>query len=302
MTNDNNEEDVLKAYITSVSNHARGHYNHRQIDEIQQNIIPELDSNDIGIISPYKAQTSELIKRLKSNIDISHVHKFQGREKDDIIISTVDNEITDFTDNPNMLNVVVSRAKNRLRIVISDNEKNEKTNIGDLIKYIEYNNLEIKKSDIFSVFDMLYKDLENVRKSYLSKHKKISAYDSENLMYSVIEDVLMADEFSKLNVVVHQPLNSIIHDPHKLTDEETAYAMNSWTHVDFLIYNYIDKSPVLAIEVDGYKYHKSDTAQHDRDELKNVILEKYEIPFIRFSTNGSMEKQKLQDKLNELIL
>jgi len=68
-------------------------------------------------------------------------------------------------------------------------------------------------------------------------------------MYSVIEDVLMADEFSKLNVVVHQPLNSIIRDPHKLTDEETAYAMNSWTHVDFLIYNYIDKSPVLAIEV-----------------------------------------------------
>ena len=66
-------------------------------------------------------------------MDISTVHKFQGREKNDIIISTVDNEITAFTDDPNMLNVAVSRAKNRLRLVVSENESNEKTNIGDLL-------------------------------------------------------------------------------------------------------------------------------------------------------------------------
>ena len=74
-------------------------------------------------------------REITGQIDISTVHKFQGREKDDIIISTVDNEITEFTDNPNMLNVAVSRAKKRLRIVVSDSEKNGRTNIGDLIKY-----------------------------------------------------------------------------------------------------------------------------------------------------------------------
>ena len=54
MTNDNNEEDVLKAYITSKGNHARGHYNQRQIDVIRLNIIPELNSNDLGIITPFE--------------------------------------------------------------------------------------------------------------------------------------------------------------------------------------------------------------------------------------------------------
>jgi len=302
MTNDNNEEDVLKAYITSKGNHARGHYNQRQIDVIRLNIIPELNSNDLGIITPYKDQTSALVQQIQEELPISTVHKFQGRENDDIIISTVDNEISDFTDSPNMLNVAVSRAKNRLRIVVSDNEKNENTNIGDLVKYIEYNNFEIKKSDIFSVFDMLYKSFEENRKVYLSQHKKISEYDSENLMHSLIEDVLMADEFSKLSFVSHQPLNSIIRNPHKLNDEEVNYAMNSWTHVDFLIYNCIDKSPFLAVEVDGYKFHKTDTVQHNRDKLKDQILQKYQIPIIRFKTNESMEKQKLQDKLKELIL
>ena len=136
MTNDNNEEDVLKAYITSKGNHARGHYNQRQIDVIRLNIIPELNSNDLGIITPYKDQTSALVQQIQEELPISTVHKFQGRENDDIIISTVDNEISDFTDNPNMLNVAVSRAKNRLRIVVSDNEKNENTNISDLVKYM----------------------------------------------------------------------------------------------------------------------------------------------------------------------
>jgi very-short-patch-repair endonuclease len=148
---------------------------------------------------------------------------------------------------------------------------------------------------------MLYKNFETTRKAYLFKHKKISEYDSENLMYTVIEDVLMADEFSKLSVVAHQPLNSIIRNPHKLNDEEVNYAMNSWTHIDFLIYNFIDKSPVLAVEVDGYEFHKTDTVQHNRDKLKDQILQKYQIPIIRFKTNESMEKQKLQDKLKELL-
>ncbi|MEG2529957.1 MAG: AAA domain-containing protein [Anaerovoracaceae bacterium] len=301
MTEDKNENDVLKVYITSKGGHARGHFNQRQIDEIERNIIPELNSSDFGIITPYRAQTNAMMEQLDNTIPISTVHKFQGRENNDIIISTVDNEITEFTDNPNMLNVAVSRAKNRLRLVISDNEKNEKTNIGDLVKYIEYNNFEIKRSDIFSVFDMLYKSFEVTRREYLAKHKKVSEYDSENLMYSIIEEVLAKDKFSKLSVIVHQPLNSIIRDLHKLNDDEARFTMNSWTHVDFLIYNQIDKSPVLIIEVDGYEFHKTGTKQHERDILKDGILMKYDIPIMRLNTIGSSEKEKLEDMLSSLL-
>jgi very-short-patch-repair endonuclease len=56
----------------------------------------------------------------------------------------------------------------------------------------------------------------------------------------------------------------------------------------------------LAIEVDGHEYHKEGTKQLERDKRKNKILEKYDLPFLRFSTTGSDEKQKLIDKLNEI--
>ena len=43
------------------------------------------------------------------------------------------------------------------------------------------------------------------------------------------------------------------------------------SHVDFLIYNKIDKSPVLAVEVDGYTYHDKNARQQERDEIKRCV-------------------------------
>lgn len=40
------------------------------------------------------------------------------------------------------------------------------------------------------------------------------------------------------------------------------------THIDFLIYNKISKIPLLAVEVDGYKYHQEGNKQKERDILK----------------------------------
>ena len=301
MTADNGENDVLKAHITAAGNHARGRYNQRQIDEIKQVILPELASNDVGIIAPYNAQTNALTNALSDQIPIYTVHKFQGRENDDIIISTVDNEISEFTDDPNMLNVAVSRAKKRLRIVVSDNENNKNTNIGELVRYIQYNNFEVHKSELYSVFDMLYKDYEEKRREYLKNHKRISEYESENLMYALIEDVLKDERFTKLDVISHLPLGNIIRDLHLLDDEEVKYVMNPMTHIDFVIYGKIDKTILIAIEVDGYSFHKEGTRQHERDEMKNKILEKYKIPFIRFSTTGSGEKERLEALLKQVL-
>lgn len=52
------------------------------------------------------------------------MHKFQGREKDAIVITTVDNEIGDFVDDPKMLNVAITRVKRYLRVVASGNKEN----------------------------------------------------------------------------------------------------------------------------------------------------------------------------------
>ena len=229
------------------------------------------------------------------------MHKFQGKEKENIIISTVDDEISDFADDPYLINVAVSRAKKKLMLVVTGNEQSKERNITDLIDYIQYNNFEVTESKIYSIFDYLYKQYTEERRVYLQKHKKVSEYDSENLMYSLIEDIISANKYSSLDVVCHFPLNMLIKNPELLNEQECQYAMNPATHLDFLIYNRIGKKPVLAIEVDGYEYHKEDTIQASRDLLKNHIMELYEIPLLRFMTNGSGEKEKIIEMLDKLV-
>lgn len=112
MTEDHGEEDVLSVVKTVVGNHARDHYSQRQIDVIKNEIIPQrnLDLQKTGIITPYRNQMEALCNEILDT-DIATVHKFQGFEKENIIISTVDDEISDFVDDPYLLNVAVSRAK-----------------------------------------------------------------------------------------------------------------------------------------------------------------------------------------------
>lgn len=304
MTPDNDEDDVISVIKTVVGDHERDRMNQRQIDSVVQEVLPQLryPQTEIGVIAPYNNQVDALKEALSgTEIDIATVHKFQGREKDAIILTTVDDEITDFTDNPYLLNVAVSRAKKQLYLVISGNKQPEDSNIFDLVSYIEYNNFSVTDSKLYSIFDYLYKQYTQSRMEFLKKHKRVSEYDSENLMYALIQNTLRECELSSLDVVCHMPLNMLIRDPKLLNDEECRYAMNNATHLDFLVYNRISKKPVLAVEVDGYHYHKFGTAQAARDMMKNHILDLYEIPYLRFATNGSGEKEKLVEKLTELL-
>ncbi|MDE5777626.1 MAG: DUF2726 domain-containing protein, partial [Lachnospiraceae bacterium] len=302
MTRDKGEDDVLSVVKTVAGNHERNHYSQRQIDVIKNEIIPKYVSNpqETGIIAPYKNQVEALSREI-TDIDAATVHKFQGKEKENIIISTVDDEISDFADDPYLINVAVSRAKKKLMLVVTGNEQAKERNITDLIDYIQYNNFEVVDSKIYSIFDYLYKQYTEERKAYLQKHKKVSEYDSENLMYSLIDEIIADNNYSSLDVVCHFPLNMLIKNPELLNEQECRYAMNPATHLDFLIYSRITKKPVLAIEVDGYEYHKGDTVQSSRDLLKNHILDLYEIPLLRFKTNGSGEKEKIVEMLKKLI-
>lgn len=170
-----------------------------------------------------------------------------------------------------------------------------------MVDYIQYNNFEVAESKIYSIFDYLYKQYTEERIAYLTKHKKISEYDSEKLMYSLIEEIIADNKYSSLEVVSHFPLNMLIKNPELLNEQECQYAMNPATHLDFLIYNRIGKKPVLAIEVDRYEYHKENTVQASRDFLKNHIMELYEIPLLRFKTNGSGEREKIVGMLDKLV-
>lgn len=147
------------------------------------------------------------------------------------------------------------------------------------------------------MFDMLYHGYAEQRRAYLQKHKRVSEYDSENLMYSVIQEVLSEEAFSSIGCAVHVSLATLVKDYAPLTEEERKYARNPLTHVDFLLFNQMDKQPVLAIEVDGTGFHEAGSKQAERDMKKNSILEKCGVPLLRLRTDGSGEKEKIKNAL-----
>lgn len=68
-----------------------------------------------------------------------------------------------------------------------------------------------------------------------------------------------------------------------------------------MIYNKINNSIVLAIEVDGYEYHENNPEQLGRDRVKDSILNKSEIAIMRFKTNDSEEEKRLKKYLINLL-
>jgi len=301
MTHDNEEEDVIKVFKTVKGSHSRGRYNQRQIDEMIENVLPDLmpfDKNELGIISPYRDQKSKLNELDEVNgIEIDTVHKYQGREKKDIVITTVDNTISSFVDNPNLLNVAISRARTRLRLIITCNEKNKKTNIGDFINYVDYNNFEIREGTVYSVFDKLYKEYEKQRKEYINKSKLISHFDSEKIIDVLLNEILNDNEFSKYDFRAHVSLKHLIKHKDGLSNRERKFVEHPNSHVDFIVFHRFDYHPILVVEVDGYKYHKKGTKQFRRDRLKDSILKKSDIYMLRLPTNGSGEEKKIRQML-----
>ena len=304
MTEDHEEPDVLTMYRTAPGNHARGHLNQRQIDVIRQEVLPSLEGQgygDIGIITPYRDQVAAIQTQLGKELEVATVHKFQGREKDAIILTSVDNVITDFVDDPRMLNVAVSRAVRSLTVVTSQDPQNDRTNYGDLARYIKYNNCAVIDSTVYSVFDLLYQGYAEQRQAFLKKHGRISEYDSENLAYAVIQNILQKAEFSFVDCAAHVSLATLLKDYSMLTEEEAVYARNPLTHVDFLLFRRMDKSPLLAVEVDGVAFHAAGSVQAGRDEKKNRIFEQYGIPLLRLRTDSTGEQARIEQALRAAV-
>ena len=295
MTEDNGEKDAMTFIRTPAVRFAHGHTNQRQADVIAAEVLPgigDIPPDDIGIITPYRDNAALIRKETEERIETSTVHSFQGREKDAIIFATSDDVVTSFSDDPNLINVAVSRAKKHFVLVASSFPQPRNSTIGDLEAYIAYNDFRVLDSRVASVFDILFSDATKERLS--GSGTRVSEYDSENLMYEAIIDVIGRHFSLNLRTVCHYPLRYLIRDFSILDEEEKAYAGHISAHVDFLIYRFIGKVPVLAIEVDGFSYHKPGSRQAVRDHMKDSILMKAGIPLMRFSTAGSGECARLE--------
>ena len=301
MTADHDEEKVLQVVRTVKGNHARGHFNQREIDVIAQEVMPQYAGDgSVGIITPYRTQAGEINKVLGRNI-ASTVHKYQGRECDTIILSTVDNSPTEFSDDPNLLNVAISRAKTHLCVVTSGNDMPQDSNLAQLIAYIRYNNFEVKDSKLHSVFDLLYKQYTEERLAYGKSRRSVSEYLSENIMYDTIMTAIAKLRKTNIGVLCHYPMVRLIADWSLLNEQEKTFASNPLTHVDFLIYNTLTKQPLRAIEVDGWHFHKDNEVQQSRDALKDMILAKFGLCPRRISTTDTVTVETMMNLIDKTV-
>ena len=84
-------------------------------------------------------------------------------------------------------------------------------------------------------------------------------------------------------------------------DRFSAIGVRRRSHLDFLLYNRMDNTPILGIEVDGVLHHRFDEVQVARDRRKNGILVKIGLPLLRLSTDGSSEKERIVGALEQAM-
>ena len=301
MTHGNNHP--FRIIETSISA-GRYHHNQRQIDETDSYIRKNYtaDYTKVGVIAPYSDHVDMLQKQLPDGVEANTIHKFQGREKDVIIFNTVRNKIVPFIDNPNLINVAVSRAMKEFVVVKpASMELPHGTNIGDMIRYICYTTdpkETIVKGSICSVFDLLYKEYNKVFVSFLSFNKHLNGSAAEIIIHKLLSEKILQNNFrfSSIDMVREYRLRDLIRNFQPFSVEEIQFIRNN-SRIDFLLYNKIDKTPVLAIEVDGVSFHDNEL-QRERDSKKNHILEIIGLPLLRLSTDGHNEEARIIESLN----
>jgi len=94
------------------------------LDFAKSNPGPDGKKWSVACLAFYDAQTEGIRERLRNlpekeyvNIKALNVDKFQGHESDIVFLSMVRNKKVGFMDNPNRLNVALTRAKFQLVII-----------------------------------------------------------------------------------------------------------------------------------------------------------------------------------------
>lgn len=286
-----------------------GRSNQREVDVIDREVIPEhcpgIAPEDIGVTTPYRRQAGK-IGDVLDQVDADTVHKFQGRQKKVVVLSTVLSENKagrgglKFVDDPQLINVAVSRAIDRFILVTNHDMMPASRHIRDLVGHIRYHDIDGQPVDstIVSIFDLLYRDYSQRLRSLAARLRQDSRYPSENIAWTVLDDILAEDPYAHLTVTNQVLLDQLLPPVRRLTAEQAAYVRHR-ASADFVVYNRVTNEPVLVIEVDGFTYHENNPEQLERDAKKNAILDAHRIPYLRLPTTGSGEEQRIRRALDD---
>lgn len=327
---------ALMVRKTAPGNHMRtlrraltkGTYSQREIDVVEELLGGVVDGVDfrsilgleesgsdymLGITTPYRLQADRLGEAICHMDDAPEmsslsetIHKFQGRGAKTMILSTVVDESRighiklRFVDDPRMINVAVSRAKEKFILVTNHNEVPRSKVIKALIDYIRFQDPDqVTESGVLSVFDLLYREYSERLNEFASRIHGGSRYKSENIMWTLIKDVLKDPAYELLEVVSQVRLRDLLPNIGKLNEKQKKFASRS--AIDFAIYHKVSRRMLLAVEVNGTKFHEDSPEQQARDELKAQIVGIYGADMLSVRTNDSSIESKLRRKLDQVM-
>jgi very-short-patch-repair endonuclease/DNA polymerase III delta prime subunit len=305
MTQDNGEKP-LSLLVTAKGNHTRKTTNLRELDSLLVMLEGEGESawegeDGRGFIAPFRAQATLSGTLLPADFVNDTVHKFQGRECDEIVFSTVLDKksitprLLSFVDDPRMVNVAVSRAKNRFTLVTGDDVFTANNgHIAALVRYIEYyaEERQLHRAPVISAFDLLYSEYDqSLERLNRRLRREDSVYKSEQIVAQILRETLGQEVCQGLKFHLQVPLNRVASAANmSLTPREREFMANG-ASCDFVLYFKVGKTPLGVIEVDGGSH---DTPQQaELDALKNSILSKSGISLLRLRTVESHVEQRV---------
>ncbi|EHX7008902.1 DUF2726 domain-containing protein [Salmonella enterica subsp. enterica serovar Concord] len=309
LTTDSGEAS-LSLVITAKGNHTRNFSNLRELESIEGHYWDE--KNRRGYIAPYNAQVNLAETVLPADFVKSTVHKFQGRECDEIVFSTVldrkhssqRSQNISFVDDPHLVNVAVSRARNKFTLVTGDNVfERHSGHIAALIRYIRYyaGDEQIFERPVISAFDLLYSEYDKSLEWLNSRlDPDDSRFKSEQIVSRLLRDILSQNSYRSMMFHSQIALNQLVSvEKGNFTARELSF-MHKRASCDFVVYYKVGKTPLGVIEVDGGYHFQS--VQLERDELKNNILYKSGLPLLRLRTIDSNIEAKLEEFLTGLLM
>ncbi|MFP1824901.1 AAA domain-containing protein [Lonsdalea quercina] len=309
MTKEGKGEAPLRLVVTAKGNHTRQNTNLRELDSLLKLLEDEgeavgVDGDGRGFIAPFRAQVDLSGTCLPTDFVKDTVHKFQGRECDEIVFSTVldkkrynqDPKRLHFVDDPRMINVAVSRSKHRFTLVTGDEVfTGNKGHLAALMRYIAYyaQDEQIVRAPVVSAFDLLYREYDqSLARLNARLRPEDSRYKSEQIVAQRLREALSDPSCRALLCHDQVKLNQIISPGvPDLTERERAFMARA--SCDFVIYYKVGKTPLGVIEVDGGSHDRPDQAA--RDALKNGILSKGGIPILRLRTIESRIEERIAD-------
>lgn len=293
--------------IETPSHTAEGRCNRRQAEIIRSEILPTEKENEVGIVAPYRKQVALIKDYIRDeSILVDTVHKFQGKERDTMILSTTadrtvisdDPEHIDFLNNPNLINVAISRAKKHLYVIASSEAlSQEGTLLCDLAKYVSCycQNSNKIKTKVYSVFDLMYDEYSPILQDMKNRILKVSDFQSENIIATIIDEICRSKKYGLLSFKHNYPLRKIVNPKDYENPEERNFILSPGSHCDFILFDKLNKRIRLCIEVDGKQHEEK--IQKGRDEKKDSILHQADLKVIRIKTTDLNVKERIEEAL-----